>query len=336
MYLKVIELRSVAYLQGWLRTRRLDRPVLCVGNLTVGGTGKTPVVIKVAKTLLAAGHCPCILTRGYGRRGGRAPVALDPGADLIFEPRTVGDEPAALARALPGVPIVVSADRFRGGIIGEQFHPTVYLLDDGFQHLALYRDLDVILIDVTRPWSEYALLPAGRAREPFSAIRRAHWVILTRTEPGDPSPIEAKVRAVHSGARIFHCSTKLTGVAEAQTGLNQPIECLHGKKAVAFCAIGNPAGFFADLRRWGFDVACERSFRDHHAYTQSDLASLADAAKGTGAQAMITTEKDVMNLPRGWDLPLPVYACCIQAEIEEKMEFEQALAADLERARRAP
>ena len=192
-------------------------------------------------------------------------------------------------------------------------------------------------MDVTRPWSEFALLPAGRAREPFSAIRRAHWVILTRTELGDASPFEVQVRAVHPGARIFHGSTKLHRPRRRLEAVSQePVENLRSKKVAAFCGIGNPGGFFADLRRWGFEVAHERPFRDHHVYTRSDLDSLATLAKSAGAQAMLTTEKDLMNLPRGWDVPLPVYACCIQAEIEEKMEFEQALVADLDRARRAP
>ncbi len=146
-----VESRHAAYRRGWLKTRRLSRPVICVGNLSVGGTGKTPLVILMAKTLLAGGHRPCILTRGYGRRGAKGPIVLDPGADLIFYPREVGDEPAALATALPNVPIIVSPDRFRAGIIGEQqFQASVHLLDDGFQHLTLYRDLDVVLLDTTQ------------------------------------------------------------------------------------------------------------------------------------------------------------------------------------------
>ena len=230
-----VELRNAVYRRGWLKTRRLNRPVISVGNLSVGGTGKTPMVILMAKALLAGGHRPCILTRGYGRRGGKGPIVLDPRAGLIFDPRQVGDEPAGLARALPNVPVIVSPDRFRAGIIGEQdFRVDVHLLDDGFQHLALYRDLDVVLLDVARPSQDLALLPAGRMREPLSALQRAHWVILTRTELRDPTGLQARVQALNPRARIFRCSTKFAGLVEARSGLIEPHENLLRKKVCGF------------------------------------------------------------------------------------------------------
>jgi len=331
-----VALRHAVYRRGWLKTRRLNRPVVSVGNLSVGGTGKTPLVILMAKTLLAAGHRPCILTRGYGGRGGKGSVILDPGAGLIFDPRQVGDEPASLARALPNVPIVVSPDRFRAGIIGElQFQASMHLLDDGFQHLALYRDLDVVLLDTTQPLSELALLPAGRWREPFSALGRAHWVILTRTELGDAAGLQAQVQTMNPRARIFRCSTQFAGLVEARSGFAEPVENLLHKKVAAFCGIGNPAAFFADLRKWGFGVVAERVFPDHHVYSRQELDHISALARGAGAEALLTTEKDLMNLPSGWDVPMPLLACCIHLEIEEKMEFEGALLSDLEAARRA-
>ena len=330
-------MRHVAYRRGWLKIRRLNRPVVSVGNLSVGGTGKTPLVILMAKTLLAVGHRPSILTRGYGRRGGKGPIVLDPGADLIFDPRKVGDEPAALAAALPDVPIIVSPDRFRAGIIGEQeFQASVHLLDDGFQHLALYRDLDVVLLDITRPLSDLALLPAGRSREPFSALRRAHWVILTRTELGDAGGLQARVQALNPRARIFHCSTKFAGLVEARSGLPESLENLLRKKVWAFCGIGNPAAFFADLRSWGFSVVAESVFPDHHAYRRHEMDNIFALSRRAGAEAILTTQKDLMNLPPDWNAPMPLFACCIQPEIEEKMEFERALLAEVEGAKRAP
>jgi tetraacyldisaccharide 4'-kinase len=330
-----VALRHVAYRRGWLKTRRLSRPVVSVGNLSVGGTGKTPLVILMAETLLAAGHRPCILTRGYGRRRGKGLIVLEPGPHRVADPRKVGDEPAALARALPDVPIIVSPNRLRGGQIGEQrFQATVHLLDDGFQHLALYRDLDVVLLDVTRPLSDSALLPAGRWREPFSALRRAHWVILTRTELAEAGGWQARVQAQNPQARIFRCSTKLAGLVDARSGLSEPQANLLGKKAAAFCGIGNPAAFFADLRGWGFSVVAERVFPDHHIYRRHELDNLFALWRSAGAQTILTTQKDLMNLPPDWNAPLPLFACCIQPEIEEKMEFERALLAQLQAARR--
>jgi tetraacyldisaccharide 4'-kinase len=339
IFLTGVQLRHAAYRRGWLKTRRLTRPVISVGNLSVGGTGKTPLVILMARILLAGGQHPCILTRGYGRRRGKGPIVLDPDAQLIFDPREVGDEPAALARALPNVPIIVSGDRFRGGMIAEQgFGASVHLLDDGFQHLALYRDLDVVLLDVTRPSSDFALLPAGRMRETFPALRRAHWVILTRTELGDASGLQARVQALNPLARVFRCSTKFAGLVEARSGLPEPHEDLLRKKVAAFCGIGNPAAFFADLRSWGFGVVAERAFPDHHVYRRHEVDNIFALSRGAGAEAILTTEKDLMNLPPHWDAPMPLFACCIHPEIEDKMEFERALLAEVESAaaRRAP
>jgi tetraacyldisaccharide 4'-kinase len=331
-----VALRRVAYRRGWLKTRRLSRPVVSVGNLSVGGTGKTPLVIFMAETLLAGGHHPCILTRGYGRRGGKGIIVLEPGPDRVADPREVGDEPAALARALPNVPIIVSPDRLRGGRIGEQrFQATVHLLDDGFQHLALYRDLDVLLLDVTHPSSDFALLPAGRWREPFTALRRAHWVVLTRTELGDAAGWQGRVQALNPAARIFRCSTQFAGLVDARNGLSEPPANLLHKKAAAFCGIGNPAAFFADLRSWGFWVVAESAFPDHHVYRRHELDSLFAFSRRAGAEAILTTQKDLMNLPPDWNAPWPLFACCIQPEIEEKMEFERALLAEVEVARRA-
>jgi tetraacyldisaccharide 4'-kinase len=340
-----VALRHAAYRRGWLKTRRLSRPVISVGNLSMGGTGKTPLVILMARTLLAGGHRPCILTRGYRRRRGKTLIVLEPGPERRADPRQVGDEPALLARALPDVPIIVCRDRFRAGIIAEQrFQPTVYLLDDGFQHLALYRDLDVVLLDVTRPASNLALLPAGCLREPWAALQRAHWVILTRTELGDASVLQARVQSVNPDARIFRASTKFAGLVDARSGLPEPHWGLLQKKVWAFCGIGNPSAFFADLQSWGFWVVQESVFPDHHVYDNSDLMPISlflslaprfSQPRRPIPEAFLTTEKDLMNLPPGWKAPMPLYACCIRTEIEEKMEFEQALLAAVEAARRA-
>ena len=333
MFLIGIKLRYAAYRLGWLKIRGLHRPVISVGNLSVGGTGKTPMVILIAGILLAAGLRPCILTRGYGRRRGKGLTILDPEEGLVYDPRAVGDEPAAMGKALPDVPIVVAADRFRGGTLAERsLRPGVFLLDDGFQHLALYRDLDVVLLDVTTPQSDLALLPAGRLRETFQALERAHWVILTRTELGDRSGTEARVRAANPKARIFRCSTKFAGLADARSGQPEPHERLLGKKVAAFCGIGNSAAFFADLQSWGFNVAAERAFADHHVYRHRDLESIFALARAARAEAVFTTEKDLMNLPPRWDAPMPLFASCIRLEIENKMEFERALLAEVERA----
>src|SRR5215472_8915034 len=198
-----VTFRDAAYRRGWLRTQRLDRPVVSVGNLSVGGTGKTPLVMLIAKLLSQRGWNAGILTRGYGRRHGAQTVVLPPAAGRSPDPREVGDEPALLARALPQVPIIVCANRYRGGRRAEEyFNVDAHLLDDGFQHRALARDVDVVALDTTQEISARALLPAGRLRESPRALGRAHLVVVTRVELGDPRPLERQVRRINPHAQI--------------------------------------------------------------------------------------------------------------------------------------
>lgn len=321
-------LREQAYRRGWLKSRRLSRPVISVGNLTVGGSGKTPLVAWIAEALLRRGYKPAILTRGYGRRRGPDVVAIEPQPERNIDPRSVGDEPALLARALPQVPIVVSADRYRAGLLAEErFGVDLHILDDGFQHLALHRDLDVVAVDVTRELSDHALLPAGRLREPCSALRRADLILLTRTELENPEPIERQVRAINPEAGLFRCSTVLRGLFEAGRGEVQPPAVYKGRPLCAFCGIGNPGAFFSDLRRWGFNLSAEFAFRDHHVYGAQEMKRLVAAARAAGAVAFVTTEKDVMNLSPQWNSELPVLACGIRLEISSAAAFEEALLA---------
>ncbi len=333
-----VAVRRAAYRQGWLRTRQLNRPVISVGNLTVGGTGKTPLVADIAERLVRRGWKPAILTRGYGRRLGPKLTALEPRPARAANPREVGDEPALLARAAPEVPLVICADRYRAGLVAEErFGVNVHILDDGFQHLALARDVDVVLIDVTQKFSDDALLPAGPLREPCSALERAHLVVLTRMELGDRLAIEERVRRINPQAKIFHSSTKLCGLVDVTTGNLYPPEACQGEPLYAFCGIGNPRAFFADLRKWGLSVVDQLSFRDHYVYTEASLemlGTLSHLLKSRPA-AFVTTEKDAMNLSR---LPkikpvLPILACVVEAEIREGDDFEKELLARLEASR---
>ncbi len=326
-----VELRIAAYRRGWLKTRRLDRPVISVGNLTVGGTGKTPLVEWLAKSLLRQGRKPGILSRGHGRRRGADIIVIEPRLGRDPDPRSVGDEPALLARSLPEVPIIVGAERYQAGRIAEErFSVDVHLLDDGFSHLALDRDVDVVILDSTEELSDQALLPAGRLREPFSALTRADFVILTRTELSDPRPLEARLRRIGPQASIFRGRTNLCRLVEVPSGGTLTPEALQGRPVYAFCGIGNPGAFFRDLAAWGFSAAGQQSFRDHHVYSASELKLLGVRARDLGAVAMLTTEKDAMNFPAVWQSDVPVVCCAIQTEIGEAQAFEEAVLASLE------
>jgi len=326
LYSLAVRLRAAAYSWGWLRVRELNHPVVCVGNLTVGGSGKTPLVAALTQLLASRGFKPGILTRGYGRQFGSRLIALAPGVQRDPDPREVGDEPALLARALPGVPMVICADRFRGGRFAEEhLGVNVHVLDDGFQHLGLRHDVDIVALDVTQPIFEDAMLPAGRLREPVSGLRRAHLMVLTRVGDEDTQRLEQRLHVVNSKLQIFRSRTELKGFVKIADSRILPVEALPPGPVFVFCGIGNPRAFFEDLRRWGLNVISARSFPDHHRYTENELANLDRSAIQSGAAALVTTEKDLMNLPENWQPEVPLFTCRIEAHFTGPTEFEESL-----------
>lgn len=332
LYSTGARLRRRAFQRGWLKSRRLSHPVISVGNLTVGGSGKTPLVAEVAAILLRNGYKPSILTRGYGRKRGAELIALEPQSQRNPDSRAVGDEPALLARALPQVPVIICADRYRAGQVAEEhFGVDIHILDDGFQHFALQRDLDLVAIDVTQGVLQDSVLPGGRLREPLSALSRADVLVLTRVEIQDPASTEAQVRKRHPDTPIFRCSMGLRSLVKAST--HEIIEPQNFRRTAvcAFCAIGNPSAFFSDLSRWGFNTVAEIALRDHHVYSKADIHRLNQKARDNKAAVFLTTEKDLMNLPAGLEFELPVMACAIRAEILDSQRFEQVLLAGFER-----
>lgn len=329
-----VALRTAAYRRGWLKTRRLNRPVVSVGNLSVGGTGKTPFVAFLAELLMKRGWKPGILTRGYGRRKGAKLVPIAQGDRRAPDPREVGDEPALLARKLPEVPIVVGADRFRAGLLAEEkFGVNVHILDDGFQHLALARDVDIVLLDSTQELSDDALLPAGRWREPLSALNRAHLVVITRTELADPQPLEIRLGDAKSRASIFRCLTTLKDLVDVASGKIASRESVGAARVHAFCGIGNPDAFFRNVEQWGFAVVATASFPDHHVFEPSDVSRLVAKAREASAKALITTEKDALNLPAVEKTEMPLWACVVQSEVHGANAFAEALFERLEAAK---
>jgi len=329
-----VALRHAGYKRGWFKVRRLARPVVSVGNLIVGGTGKTPLVACITNILLREGWKPSILTRGYGRRSKAEMIVVEPGTGRHPDAREVGDEPAILARMLPRVPLIICADRFCGGQTAEErFQVNAHILDDGFQHLALARDVDLLALDATQTISNRLLLPAGRQREPLSALRRAQMVVITRTDSANSQPLEDLVLKVHPAAQIFRSRTELLGWTDALSGEAVSIEEIRTQKAAAFCAVGNPRTFFADLRRWGFNLVAEYTFPDHHVYTSEEIQTLAATARQNGAAALLTTQKDAVKFSRNWTPQLPMFACDIEAQILDAGNFERTLLAYLEKTR---
>ena len=323
--------RRRAYESGALGARSLDLPVISVGNLVAGGTGKTPTVAWLVEHLLERGLTAAVLTRGYGREETSRMRILP--ASVGANPREVGDEPAMLAdrfaRTAPRTVIGVCADRLAAGrTLETRDGIDLFVLDDGFQHLQLRRTVDIVLLDASEPFGNGHALPLGRLREPVASLRHASIVLLTRCRPDfDYARIRAAVRGANREARIFHSRMVATGLVDLATRSEARLDAARGARVAAFCGIANPQSFFEQVRGIGSEIVLERSFRDHHAYTTQDVRSLARAAKQAGAQAILTTTKDAMKLGHAESFGIPVFAVGIELEVES---WEEMLACVLD------
>jgi tetraacyldisaccharide 4'-kinase len=297
--------------------RRLDRPVIAVGNLSVGGTGKTPLVAAIASRLVALGERPAILSRGYGRRRATAaPVVVSSGTQLLAPIEDAGDEPMLLARRVPGAIVVVGANRHASGRLAERtFGATIHLLDDGFQHVQLARDVDVL---VTTPGeiAEGRVLPFGRLREGAEAAMHADVLVVVGA-----SASEAAAEGRPLGVRSTAGATRVLGAAELVTpdgGEEMDLERLReeGTAVVAVAGIAHPARFFDDLEVQGWQVVRRMPFADHHWFTGRDLTRIAAAVAETRAGLVLTTEKDAVKFEALLPLAFPLARVPMRVDIE--------------------
>ena len=290
-----IAVRAWAFVWGFRTVRHLPCPVICVGNLTVGGSGKTPCVIALADWLQARGHAIGILLRGYGRD--------DSGFAVVGEGRGswqgVGDEAVLIARRLSDVPVVVGGKRFGSGReLLRRFRLDLLLLDDGFQHRQLHRDLDLVMVDATDPFGGGRLLPRGRLREPISALRRAHAIILSRTDQApDLSSLLQRLKEIAPGVPMILSRHRPSRLTEFGRSRELPLAELAGRRVLAVSGIANPEGFHRTIMNLGAVLAGTMVFPDHHAYTPDDMLHVQDTAKNVAAQLIVTTEKDAVRIP---------------------------------------
>jgi tetraacyldisaccharide 4'-kinase len=309
LYGAVTRTRLSLYRRGTFHSTKLDRPVISVGNITTGGTGKTPLVEWVARTLAGAGEKVCILTRGYGRDNPDRQVVVSDGTNVLATPSEAGDEPFLLATNLTGIAAVISnADRIEAanGAI-KHLGTDCFVLDDGFQHLRLERDLNIVTIDATNPWGGGYLLPYGRLREPLSGLSRADCVVITRTDQANNvDALRDEIRRHAGNVPIFNSRMRIKN--EAGT-IPAPV--------AAFCAIGNPRSFFNQLTH---ESVLQKAFPDHHRYSQSDIDSLTEAARRAGAKSFITTAKDAVKL-HSISFSLPYYVLEIETEIDNAADL---------------
>lgn len=317
LYALATRVRAKLYQSGLLRNRRLPGIVISVGNLTVGGTGKTPMVLWIAERLSAEGNRPAILTRGYGGFG-----------QSSSKKRSEADEVALLRQRLNGrAQFGIGKNRYKNGLALAKDGAEWFILDDGLQHLELHRDAEIILLDSTNPFGG-GLLPAGRSREPRSALARADVVVITRTNCAPA--LETLVRRF-TDAPIFYAQAQLSEVPVPPPAAAWSEPERRQLKVFAFCGIGNPAAFFDDLRTWGFTVMGSRSFTDHHRYSPEEIRDLNRAASAAGANCLVCTEKDRFNLPDSAATTLPIYACAIRMALNDEEGFWRAVRASVGR-----
>jgi tetraacyldisaccharide 4'-kinase len=289
-----VRARAALYRRGWPAGRRLPCRVVSVGNLTVGGTGKTPVVIALVEQLLARGRRVGVLSRGYRRRSREPELLVSDGRTVLAGPAEAGDEPYLIATRCPRAIVAVGADRYRLGRWVLERHPIdCFVLDDGFQHLGLHRDADVLLVDASDPAGLQMLVPAGRLREPLTAASRATAMLLTRTDAGNWQDVAETIERAAGKREPPMLSRFVTeGLVNVATGEVRQAEALAGRTVVALSGIGNPASFPALLQRLGFKIGGEMIFADHHDYQARDLESVRERVRQTGADLIVTTEKD--------------------------------------------
>ena len=324
-YGAVLRKRVSLYETGALASFSLGAPTVSVGNLTVGGTGKTPLVAFIAEILAERGETVCIISRGYKRENPKQTVLVSDGGKILATARQAGDEPFELARKLLGKAIVVSdANRVRAGKWArEKFAITAFVLDDAFQHLRARRDLNIVVIDATNPFGNRKFLPFGILREPLESLKRADAVVVTRANLVETvEDLRTEIRKFNADCPIFVAGNKFSNLIELkefQAGKIKDSENLK-PEIFAFCALGNPRNFFEQLRREDFDLAGTETFPDHYSYRQSDIDRIEKKARRTNAKTLLTTVKDAVKL-KDLRFDLPCFAVENEMIFDDRTEF---------------
>jgi tetraacyldisaccharide 4'-kinase len=339
---------GVVQLRLWLYRHRIfrDQPLGClvvvVGNLTVGGTGKTPVVEKFARALHDRGRKVAILSRGYKSKAPplwkkwwfwlnhteeAPPRIVSDGRSVLLDSEVAGDEPYMLARNLPGVVVLVDKDRVKAGAFAiKEFGCDTLVLDDGFQYLPLKGRLNLLLVDKTNPFGNGFLLPRGILREPIKHLKRASYVFLTKSKGVRDEELEAMIRRFNPEAEIIECAHKPKYLQRLDNGERLPLAALAGRRIGAFSGIAAPESFEAFLRETGAKLAYTRRFLDHHRFTSDDLTNVYAEAIEAGVEMLITTEKDAVRLDPTRKIPVPCYYLRLEIEIlRGAADFDEAV-----------
>ena len=298
IYLGVVKLRRWLFSKGVLRVRNLPCKVISVGNVAAGGSGKTPAVIAIARMLREYDDLSvAVLSRGY-RSGVRGSAVVSDGENVLLKPLEAGDEPYLLGRSLPGVPVLIGADRFHTGLMAvRRWNSQVVILDDGFQCLRLARDADIVIVDATRPFGLNHALPRGYLREPLSALRNADLILLTRVDQCENlDSVRARLTDIAPSVPIFESTYETRSLRSLDTQQEMELDSIRGKKLLAVCGIANPLSFIETLRTLNPADVDMLSFPDHHAYPPRSIEAIRQKVVESGVDTIVTTEKDAQKL----------------------------------------
>jgi tetraacyldisaccharide 4'-kinase len=325
IYSLVMRARASLYHHQILRTESVGVPVISVGNITTGGTGKTPLVAWISRLLSSEGHRVCVLTRGYGRENPKSRVVVSDGTIIKSSVRAAGDEPMLLAEALLGqAAVICDADRVSAAKWSiRELGAEVFVLDDGFQHRRISRDLDLVVVDAMSTWGGGRMLPYGRLREPLDELKRADAIIISRSEEAtDLQRLCNSARHLGKGAPVFTSRTVTSAVRSIAGELDRATSLIRNSSTMAFCGIGNPEAFFKHLRRDGWNVMATKSYPDHFRYTQQDIDDLMLGARKMAIEVMVTTSKDAVKL-RELRLDLPCYVLEVAYTFDDEEELKR-------------
>jgi len=310
----VQRLRVWCYKSRILPTRCLGVPVISVGNLTLGGTGKTPTVVFIAELLKENGYHPAVLSRGYGGESTLGLNVVSDGREVLLPPEEAGDEPVMMARRLDGIPVLTGKSRYITGRFAiDNLGADILILDDGFQHLPLHRDLNILLCDHKNPFGNGCIFPAGELREPLGEIERADVICITRWRGEAGGDLNGRnPRNVPVVATVL----KPESLVNPQSGEVRELEYLRGHKVAVFCGIGNPGDFQRSLETLGAELVGRYAFPDHYAYRGEDLQEIETRAREAGAEMLVTTEKDAVKFKDGV-FGMPCYVLRVGLDIVE-------------------
>ena len=344
-YRMAVQFRHWLYDKRFIRNQALGCLVVSIGNLSCGGTGKTPVVEVFARSLSQKGRKVAILSRGYRRKkrtfreklahafnSGEMelpPQVVSDGSNLLMDSEHAGDEPYMLASNLPDVAVVVDKDRVKSGIHAiDEFETDIIILDDGFQYLKLKPHINIVLVDSTDPFGNGHVLPRGILREPIKNIRRADYIFLTKSDGSHKNThLKRFLRRHTRRAEIIECCHKPQHLVKLFSNREEkPLSFLDGKKVAALSAIARPESFEGFLEQLGAELVAKDHFADHHRYTQQEIIDFINTAKASGAEMVVTTEKDAVRIPHIERCDVPIYYLRIQIDIlSGKESFDQCI-----------